>query len=200
VYKDNFFGTAVQPVAHHDAQLDDRRKDLEMIALPSPINNHVFVSDEFNRLRMQARRSSLLAGIFGKNQRLRSLSENSRVDQKNKKYAGVQTIPTGKIVGTISRNDDFDRDFRPRKKHLRERWVNMFILLSSDGWAPIVVHKVGDVYYVEDGHHRVSVARSVGMHFIEAEVWDHSVHAVQTCVCRSSRPSVKQPLCACATD
>ena len=30
--------------------------------------------------------------------------------------------------------------------------------------------QVGDRYFVRDGHHRISVARTLGRHFIEAEV------------------------------
>ena len=171
-----------------------------MILSPSYTNLHYFVAHAFNRQRMQARTESLLAKISGRNSRLKYLSEDIPSNVQTKLYSGVQNILTEKIVGTINRTDDFDREFRPRKAHLRNRWVNMFILLQSDGWSPIVVHKVGDVYYVEDGHHRVSVARSVGMLFMEAIVWDHAIQAVQPCPCRKPRQFAAKPLCACALD
>jgi hypothetical protein len=151
---------------------------------PTYTNSHSFVADEFNRVRMKARRSSLIAKIFGTKNGLEYLSENSLAGQQNKVYAGIQNIPTDKIVGTVSRIDDFDKDFRPLKKHLQQRWVNMFILHGSDSWRPIRVHKVCDGYFVEDGHHRVSVAKMTGMLFIEAEVWDHSSRPVQPCAGR----------------
>ena len=171
-----------------------------MIPSPSYSNLSYFVTHAFNRERMRARKVSLLAALLGRNNRLKYISDPSLSAQHNKRYASVQSIPIEKIVGTVSRTDDFDSEFRPRKSHLRDRWVTMFILLQSDRWAPIVVHKAGDVYYVEDGHHRVSVARSVGMRFIEAEVWDHSSPAVQPCVCPSRRLVAAIPACACATD
>ena len=171
-----------------------------MIPSPSYTNISYFVAHAFNRERMQARKHSLLAYLLGRNNRLKYISDLSLSALQNKRHAGLQSIPTEKIVGTVSRPDDFDSEFRPRKGHLRNRWVAMFIFLQSDSWAPIVVHKVGDVYYVEDGHHRVSVARSVGMRFIEAEVWDHSSQAVQPCVCPSRRLVAATPVCACAAD
>lgn len=171
-----------------------------MIPSPSYTNLSYFVAHAFNRERMQARKHSLLAYLLGRNNRLKYISDLSLSALQNKRHAGLQSIPTEKIVGTVSRTDDFDSEFRPRKSHLRERWVAMFILLQSDSWAPIVVHKAGDVYYVEDGHHRVSVARSLGMRFIEAEVWDHSSQAIQPCVCPSRRLVAATPVCACAAD
>lgn len=167
---------------------------------PSYTNLSSFVAHAFNREWMRARNNSLLAALFGRNNRLKYILDPSLPALQNKRYAGLQSIPTERIAGTVSRSDDFDSEFRPRKRHLRDRWVNMFILLQSDSWAPIVVHKAGDVYYVEDGHHRVSVARSVGMRFIEAEVWDRSGQAVQPCICLSWRLVTATPMCACATD
>jgi len=171
-----------------------------MFPSPSHTNFSSFVAHAFNRERMRARKVSLLAALLGRTKRLKYISDLSLSAQHNKRYAGLQNIPTEKIVGTVSRTDDFDSEFRPRKGHLRNRWVGMFILLQSDSWAPILVHKAGDVYYVEDGHHRVSVARSLGMRFIEAEVWDHSSQAIQPCVCPSRRLVAATPVCACAAD
>lgn len=171
-----------------------------MIPSPSYTNLSYFVAHAFNRERLRARKHSLLAALLGRNNRLKYISAPSLSALHNKHYVGLQSIPTDKIVGTVSRRDDFDSEFRPRKGHLRDRWVTMFILLQSDSWAPIVVHKAGDVFYVEDGHHRVSVARSVGIGFIEAEVWDHSSQAVQPCVCPPRRLVAATPVCACATD
>lgn len=171
-----------------------------MIPSPSYTNLSYLVSHAFNRERLRARKHSLFAALLGRTNRLKNISDLSLSAQQNKRYAGLQSIPTEKIVGTISRTDDFDSEFRPQKGHLRNRWVTMFILLQSDSWAPIVVHKAGDVYYVEDGHHRVSVARSQGMRFIEAEVWDHPSQAIQPCGCPSRRLAAAIPVCACAAD
>ena len=171
-----------------------------MITSPSYTNKQSFVADEFNRIRVRARQRFLFAKVFGKVQELRFLSEDAWGETATKKYAGIQNIPTEKILGTVSRVNDFDQEFRPLKKHLRQRWVNMFLLHEEDGWAPIVVHQVGEAYYVEDGHHRVSVARTMGMMFIEAEVWDHSAPKVESCVERQACRLVTNPATVCAAD
>ena len=86
---------------------------------------------------------------------------------------GLQDISVKEIIGTLSRHSDFDHRFRPLKKNLLDRWINIYLLQEREGWPPILVHKVGDAYYVEDGHHRVSVARALGIVFIQAKVWEY---------------------------
>lgn len=171
-----------------------------MIASPSFTHLRGFAADEFNRLRVRARVASLLAKVMGEPDGLKELSSISSTNLQTKRYLGLHNISTGSILGSVGRAADFDGEFRPLGKHLRDRWVNAFLRLESDGWAPIVVHKVGNAYFVEDGHHRVSVAKAVGMLSIEAEVWDHACLAVQPCTCRSPRPAVKGTVRACAAD
>jgi hypothetical protein len=85
---------------------------------------------------------------------------------------GVQRIPVGAIVGTVDRRpDSFDRSFRPRSPELRRRWERvMAARRRGETLPPIDVYKVGDIYFVRDGHHRVSVARALGETTIEAYV------------------------------
>src|SRR3712207_1295747 len=87
---------------------------------------------------------------------------------------GVQTIPLDAIVGTVDRTrGEFDRAFRPVSKRLRGRWQGVAAARRrGDVLPPIEVYKVGDMYFVEDGHHRVSVARAMGDDTIEARVRD----------------------------
>jgi hypothetical protein len=175
-------------------------KEIKMNASASYTNNQSFIMDEFNRVRMKARRNSLLARLIGRDDGLKYFPDNALAVRQNKFHAGIQNIPTEKIIGTVSRMDDFDKEFRPLKKHLRQRWVNMFILHESDGWGPIIVHKVGDGYFVEDGHHRVSVAKAKGMLFIEADVWDHVRRPAQPSASRSACRMPAKPVPACAAD
>ena len=85
---------------------------------------------------------------------------------------GVQRIPVGAIVGTVDRRpDSFDRSFRPRSPELRRRWERvMAARRRGETLPPIDVYKVGDIYFVRDGHHRVSVARALGETTIDAHV------------------------------
>jgi hypothetical protein len=87
-------------------------------------------------------------------------------------YRGVQEVPVEKIVGTTSnRYVDFDRAFLPAQTYTKSRWKTIDELRLRDRYLPpIQLYKVGDLYFVRDGHHRVSVARQVGQTYIDAEV------------------------------
>jgi hypothetical protein len=85
-------------------------------------------------------------------------------------YLGIQPIPVKRIVGTVERDRDFDRDFLPRRPELETRWKRVEQLFPGGDFPPIVVYQVGDAYFVVDGHHRVAIARQRGMETIDAEV------------------------------
>ena len=127
----------------------------------------------FDTLRFWALRDLAWAKLFRKRTRLASFSEAPR-SSVNRKFIGMQEIPVDKIIGTVGRENDFDEKFRPLSKHLRERWVDVLLSFSTDTWSPIRVHKIGEQYYIEDGHHRTSVARVIGMAYIQAEIWEYS--------------------------
>lgn len=86
-------------------------------------------------------------------------------------YAGLVTVPLEKIVGSEGRYRDFNRHFLPRKEHLRQRWVSVDKTHYQDiTLPPVRLYEMGGVYFVRDGNHRVSVARSLGQLEIDAEV------------------------------
>jgi hypothetical protein len=86
-------------------------------------------------------------------------------------YRGMKTVEVEKIAGSLNRYHDFDRAFLPRQDELAARWQSVNRAFYSDvNLPPVVLYKVGEVYFVVDGHHRVSVAREQGQLFIEAEV------------------------------
>lgn len=85
--------------------------------------------------------------------------------------AGVQLIPIERIRGTEGRERDFDIDFNPLQEHDKNRWVDVLVAMRSGAnLPPVELIQVGEVYYVRDGHHRISAARQLGMREIEAEV------------------------------
>jgi hypothetical protein len=140
---------------------------------PSFTNIHSHLSHKFFTLRTDARRDSLWAKLMGKNTELEIFPEEAPQKAPNRRFTGTVDIPVAQIVGTMSRHSDFDHKFRPLNKHLCGRWINVYLALEREGWSPILVHKVGEIYYVEDGHHRVSVAQELGMTFIQANVWEY---------------------------
>jgi hypothetical protein len=74
-------------------------------------------------------------------------------------------------VGSLNRYHEFDRAFLPKEDQLANRWQKVDRAFYEDiHLPPVVLYKVGQVYFVVDGHHRVSVAREQGQDFIEAEV------------------------------
>jgi hypothetical protein len=86
-------------------------------------------------------------------------------------YRGVKTIRVDQIAGSLNRYHEFDRAFLPKEDQLANRWQNVDRAFYQDvNLPPVVLYKVGEVYFVVDGHHRVSVAREQGQTFIDAEV------------------------------
>jgi hypothetical protein len=86
-------------------------------------------------------------------------------------YRGVADVPVKDIVGSLNRYHDFDRAFLPVRGAIAPRWENIDLAFYRNiGLPPVLLYKVGQVYFVVDGHHRVSVAREQGLESIEAEV------------------------------
>jgi hypothetical protein len=84
---------------------------------------------------------------------------------------GLQVVPLDAIVGMIDRAVDFDRGFRPTSARLRSRWERIAAAQRrGEALPPVSLYKVGDLYFVRDGHHRVSVAKSLGRNDIDAYV------------------------------
>jgi hypothetical protein len=115
---------------------------------------------------------SVLSWINKSNNQLLPFDEIRTVLHDQGQYeVGIRQIPIEKIVGSVGRYNDFDRAFLPKQKHTRGRWINVDIANRRDiGLPPIEVYKVGEVYFVKDGNHRVSVARERGQKFIDANV------------------------------
>jgi len=96
-----------------------------------------------------------------------------RLGLGEKVYRGIQSIPLNQIVGSVGRYNDFTRTFLPRIESMRSRWQQVDQLSTAHGMSPIQVYQVGQVYFVLDGNHRVSVARQLGADTIEAHVWEY---------------------------
>jgi hypothetical protein len=93
------------------------------------------------------------------------------VGRTGERRLGLQTIELRSIVGSVDRTSDFDRRFRPASNRLRERWQGINLAQRSGvGMPPISVYRIGDLHFVRDGHHRVSVALALGHTVIEAQV------------------------------
>ncbi|MFL5874536.1 MAG: chromosome partitioning protein ParB [Solirubrobacteraceae bacterium] len=89
----------------------------------------------------------------------------------SERQLGLLVVPLDAIVGTVDRTRDFDRQFRPTTGRVRARWERIAAATRrGESMPPIDVYRIGDLHFVRDGHHRVSVARALGRHDIDAYV------------------------------
>jgi len=128
--------------------------------------------DEFEAASRGSFLSELTAIFTGRQRMLLPLDEVVRAARMDGQVErGVQEIPVAQIRGSEGRVRDFDSSFHPLKQHLRERWIRLYNLIQlGREMPPISVYRVGELYFVKDGHHRVSVARHLGWDVIRAYV------------------------------
>ena len=127
---------------------------------------------DFQRALFKAFMNRVWASLSGKPTTLLSYDEiKEKLRIGGPIYRGVQTVRVDQIAGSLNRYHEFDRVFLPASEKLAERWQNINRAFYQDiSLPPVVLYKVGQVYFVVDGHHRVSVAREQGQIYIEAEV------------------------------
>ena len=127
---------------------------------------------DFSRARFKAFMNRIRSLISGQPTTLLSYDEvKAKLHIGGPIYRGVQTVHVDQIVGSLNRYHQFDRAFLPVQDQIASRWQNIDSAFYKDiSLPPVLLYKVGQVYFVVDGHHRVSVAREKGQEFIEAEV------------------------------
>jgi ParB/Sulfiredoxin domain len=103
--------------------------------------------------------------------RLLELDEvERRLTPFGRRYVGVRAIPLEALVGTDGRASSFTRDFRPLYASSRDRLRSLQRAFADGAFPPIVTVKLGEAYFVIDGHHRASLARRSGAEMIDADV------------------------------
>jgi len=114
----------------------------------------------------------LIAKLTGHTRTLLDLNQvKTALNVRNHYYLGIQAVPLAKIQGTEGRSQDFDIHFNPANEATRDRWLNVArAYLLGNGLPPVELVQVGEVFFVRDGHHRISVARAFGQEDIDAEV------------------------------
>ncbi|GEM_PF-287180 len=127
---------------------------------------------QFQSARMRAFWDDVKNLVQGKPAELLSFEDvRTRLRLREEYYKGLQDIPLDKIVGSVGRYQEFTRNFLPKRRVQQERWSRVYAQATGMmGLPPIEVYKVGDVYFVRDGNHRVSVARRLGAEYIQAHV------------------------------
>lgn len=127
---------------------------------------------DFASARSKAFFNTVLAFLTGRKNRLLAFEEvKEKLRIGGPIYRGLQTVRLDQIVGSVDRYRDFDRAFLPTQDHTGSRWRRVNRAWYEDvSLPPVLLYKVGEVYFVVDGNHRVSVAREQGQEFIDAEV------------------------------
>lgn len=126
----------------------------------------------FQNARGRAFWQAIFGLLRGKSAELLSFEDiRARLRLSQESYRGLQDIALDKIRGSVGRYRDFNSSFLPRSNDMQERWSRVYAVASGMmGLPPIEVYQVGDVYFVRDGNHRVSVAKEMGAKTIQAHV------------------------------
>jgi hypothetical protein len=118
-----------------------------------------------SQIAARMRRDSELQAILPFDEVVRALG------RRGERYLGLQTIELDSIVGTVDRGREFDRRFNPTSGRVRPRWERINTAQrKGQAMPPIDVYRIGELHFVKDGHHRVSVARALGHKDIDAYV------------------------------
>src|SRR5512141_508662 len=130
------------------------------------------VRSDFSRARFKAFLNRVRSVVSGRPTTLLSYDDvKASLHIGGPIYRGVRTVRVEEIVGSLNRYHQFDRAFLPVEDRIASRWQSVDRAFYQEiSLPPVVLYKVGQVYFVVDGHHRVSVAREQGQEFIEAEV------------------------------
>ena len=134
--------------------------------------NDVLSRADFASARSKAFFRNILAFLTGRQNRLLAYDEvREKLHIGGPIYRGLRTVRLDQIVGSVDRYRDFDRAFLPTQDHTGSRWRRVNRAWYEDvNLPPVLLYKIGEVYFVVDGNHRVSVAREQGQEFIDAEV------------------------------
>jgi hypothetical protein len=128
--------------------------------------------ERFNRNVRKAQLQDLLGLITGSNTNLVNFDEvTKRLGIRQEVARRIEIVPVHKIVGSLGRYNDFTREFLPRSNVSSERWSSLDAALQGlENVPPVDLYKIGDIYFVKDGNHRVSVAKANKIDTIEAYV------------------------------
>src|SRR5512147_2252958 len=127
---------------------------------------------DFQRARFKAFMNRVWGTLSGQPTTLLSYDEiKEKLHIGGPIYRGVKTVRVDQIAGSLNRYHEFDHVFLPASDQLEQRWTSVNRAFYEEiSLPPVVLYKVGEVYFVVDGPHRDSVARKQGQIYIEAEV------------------------------
>jgi nucleotide-binding universal stress UspA family protein len=89
---------------------------------------------------------------------------------------GLRTVEVARIIGSVGRAAELDKDFRSVSKRREEttRYERILNVMKEGApLPPVVLYKLGYGYYVLDGNHRVAAAKQLGQLEIDALVTEY---------------------------
>jgi hypothetical protein len=123
----------------------------------------------FNLALNRGRLGQFWSKIFGKSNQLDTLT--SQPDSSHRPTNRIISVSIKEIKGSLGRSEDFDINFNPLKEYSRSRWISVATAYQMGiSLPPIELVQVGNKYYVRDGHHRISVAKSMEQEMIDARI------------------------------
>jgi hypothetical protein len=131
--------------------------------------------NDFMRARRHAAAARLAARLRGEPDDVRMVLPYEEVVDAlgfvSEHRAGSAVVALDAIVGSVGRAREFDRSFRPTSGRVRSRWEHIAAMVRrGESLPPVDLVRIGEIYFVQDGHHRVSVARALGRRDIDAYV------------------------------
>lgn len=140
--------------------------------MPNTTYETMMGAERYESATVRAFWQQIIGHLRGKPAHLLSYEDiKGRLRLREENYRGLQDIPLEKIVGSVGRYKDFTRTYLPKNVVSKERWTRIYAEANGGmGLPPIEVYQVGEVYFVRDGNHRVSVAREMGQESIQAYV------------------------------
>lgn len=123
----------------------------------------------FNLALARGRLGQLWAKILGKQNQLQTLT--CQPVSPRRPTNRIVSVPMRMIKGSLGRSTDFDANFNPLQERSRSRWVSIATAIQMDiPLPPIELVQVGEAYFVQDGHHRISVTKTMGQEMIDARI------------------------------
>ncbi len=138
----------------------------------NPLADRYEASAAFERALRRGQGRALRQRLLGRESHLRHLpAADANTARRPAREAAVVNVPLSQIVGSEGRVGDFDSVFNPLNDNTRDRWIGIAVARRrGDTLPPVELIQARDGYYVRDGHHRISVARSAGQQEIEARI------------------------------
>ena len=139
-------------------------------------------NQDFEHAFLRAFWRKILTRLKGESNNLLPFDEvRSRMPVRGQHSLGLQQVAIDKIVGSMGRYHDFDRAFLPTQTRTRGRWISIDKAhYAQVSLPPVDLYKLGEIYFVKDGNHRVSVARERGQEFVDAYVTEIDIPVILT--------------------